>query len=302
MPRKRSLERGNTLAFFAFASPWILGFVFLTLIPMLASLFMSFTEWNILSPPIWNGLDNYRTIFTDKLFYKSVQVTLIYTLFSVPLNIVASVFVAMMLNTNLRGTRVFRTIFYLPAIISGVVIAILWLWIYNPDYGIINGFLRLLGIEGPQWIYGADWALPSLIIMSLWGIGSNMVLYLAGLQGISTEFYEAASIDGAGFWSKFFNITLPGISPVLLFTLLTGIINALQTFTQAFVMTQGGPNNATHFYAYYIYNNAFQWRKMGEACAQAWILFIIIFIITLIALKITRGFIHYDSKEGGEIP
>lgn len=195
----------------------------------------------------------------------------------------------------------FRTIFYLPAIVSGVVVAIVWLWIYNPDYGIINSFLRIFGIQGPGWVYDENWALPSVVIMSLWGIGSNIVIYLASLQSISTELYEAASIDGANFWNRLIKITLPGMSPVLLFTLLTGIINALQTFTQAFVMMQGGPNNATNFYAYYIYNNAFVWHKMGEACAQAWILFVVIFILTFITLKLTGGHVYYDSKEGGDI-
>lgn len=291
----------DTLGFFAFAAPWIIGFIFLTVIPMLASLVISFTDWNILSSPVWIGLENFKTIFTDKLFYKSVQVTLVYTVFSVPLNILLSIFVAMLLNNNLKGMNLFRTIFYLPAIISGVVVAIVWLWIYNPDYGIINSFLRMFGIQGPGWVYDENWAMPSIIIMSLWGIGSNIVLYLAALQGISTEFYEAAHIDGANFWDRLIHITLPGISPVLLFTLLTGIINALQTFTQAFVMTGGGPNNATNFYAYYIYNNAFVWHKMGEACAQAWILFVIIFILTFVTLKLTQGKVHYDNKEGGDI-
>lgn len=298
---KIKTKTGDTLGFFAFAAPWILGFVFLTLIPMVASLYISFTDWNILSDPVWIGLDNFKTIFTDPLFYKSLKVTLLYTVFSVPINIILSIFVAMLLNNNLKGMKLFRTIFYLPAIVSGIVVAIVWLWIYNPDYGIINSFLRIFGIQGPGWVYDENWALPSIIIMSLWGIGSNIVIYLASLQSISTEFYEAAHIDGANFWDRLINITIPSMSPVLLFTLLTGIINALQTFTQAFVMTQGGPNNSTNFYAYYIYNNAFVWHKMGEACAQAWILFIIIFILTFITLKITNGHVHYDNKEGGDI-
>lgn len=301
--RKSSLKAStrDTISFFLFISPWLLGFLFLTVIPMLASLFISFTEWNILTPPKWNGVQNFITIFQDPLFYKAVRVTLTYTLFSVPLNIILSIFVAMLLNNNLRGMSLFRTIFYLPAIISGVVIAIVWLWIYNPDYGIINSFLRLFGIQGPKWVYDENWALPSVIIMSLWNIGSNIVLYLAGLQGISTEFYEAAHIDGANFWDRLFYITLPSLSPVLLFTALTGIINSLQTFTQAFVMTEGGPNNATNFYAYYIYNNAFVWHKMGEACAQAWILFIIIFVLTMLSLRVSRGHVHYASREEGDL-
>ncbi len=291
----------DTIAFFLFISPWLIGFVVFTIVPMLASLFISFTDWNILTPPVWSGTKNFQTIFSDPLFYKSIQVTLTYTLFSVPLNIILSIFVAMLLNNALPGMRLFRTIFYLPAIVSGVVISVIWLWIYNPDYGLINGFLAMFGIEGPGWVYDENWALPSLIIMSLWGIGTNIVLYLAGLQGISTEYYEAAHIDGANFWQRLIYITLPSMSPVLLFTTLTGIINSLQTFTQAFVMTDGGPNNATNFYAFYIYNNAFVWRKMGEACAQAWILFIIIFILTMITLKVSNGHVHYGNKEDGKI-
>lgn len=291
----------DTIAFFLFISPWLIGFVVFTIVPMLASLFISFTDWNILTPPVWSGTKNFQTIFSDPLFYKSIQVTLTYTLFSVPLNIILSIFVAMLLNNALPGMRLFRTIFYLPAIVSGVVISVIWLWIYNPDYGLINGFLAMFGIEGPGWVYDENWALPSLIIMSLWGIGTNIVLYLAGLQGISTEYYEAAHIDGANFWQRLIYITLPSMSPVLLFTTLTGIINSLQTFTQAFIMTDGGPNNATNFYAFYIYNNAFVWRKMGEACAQAWILFIIIFILTMITLKVSNGHVHYGNKEDGKI-
>ncbi len=291
----------DTFAFFAFAAPWLIGFLFLTVIPMIASLAISFTEWDILTPPKFNGLSNFVTIFSDPLFYKSVSVTITYSVFSVPIGIVLSIFVAMLLNNKLAGMDLFRTIFYLPAIISGVVISIVWLWIYNPDFGILNSFLRLFGIKGPGWIYDENWALPSVIIMSLWNIGANIVLYLAGLQSIPTELYEAAHIDGANFWKRLTKITLPGISPVLLFTLLTGIIGALQTFTQAYVMTKGGPNNATTFYAYYIYNNAFVWHKMGEACAQAWILFIIIFLMTMLSLKASSGHVHYSSKEEGDI-
>jgi multiple sugar transport system permease protein len=298
MLKQKTIQRADTIAFFAFASPWIIGFIGLTFIPMGASLFISLTEWNILSPAKWIWIENYKTIFSDPLFYKSVRVTLLYALFSVPLSIILSVFIAILLNNNIKGMRVFRTITYLPSIISGVVIALLWIWVYNPDYGIINNILRIFHIKGPGWIFDQHWALPSLVIMSLWGIGGNMVLYLAGLQGIPTELYEAAHIDGANFFVRLFSITIPGLSPVLLFTLLTGIIGALQTFTQAFVMTKGGPNQSTHFYAYYIYKNAFTYRKMGEACAQAWLLFIIIFIITIIVLKITGGHIYYGSSEG----
>lgn len=301
LKKKFDRKTWDTIAFFAFAFPWIFGFVFLTVIPMLASLIMSFTEWDILSSPKWVGLGNFKTIFTDPLFYQSIKVTMTYTLFSVPLSVIISVFIAMLLNNKLHGMDFFRTVFYLPAVISGVVISIVWLWIFNPEFGVINNILKMVGIQGPGWVYDENWAMPSMIIMSLWGIGGNIVIYLAALQSISTELYEAAHIDGAGFWARFKNITVPGISPVLLFTFLTGIINALQTFTQAFVMTSGGPNNSTLFYAFYIYNNAFIWHKMGEACAQAWILFVIIFVLSFISIKLSTRHVHYDAKEGGDI-
>jgi multiple sugar transport system permease protein len=298
---QKKTQKGDTAAFFLFASPWILGFIFLTLAPMTASLALSFTEWNILSPPVWIGAQNFKKIFTDPLFYHSVKVTLQYSALAVPLGIILSVFVAILLNNNLIGIRTYRTILYLPAVISGVAVALMWSWVYNPDYGILNNFLRIFKIKGPGWIYDQNWAIPSMVIMSLWGVGGNMVLYLAGLQNIPTQFYEAAHLDGANFWHRLFFITLPGISPVIFFTLLTGIIGALQTFTQAFVMTNGGPNRATHFYAFYIYKNAFTWRKMGEACAQAWILFIIIFVLTITVFKLTRGRIYYGSSEGDDV-
>lgn len=294
------MERQERRGFFLFISPWLIGFVLFMLVPMCASVYISLTEWNILRAPVFVGLENFKTIFRDPLFYKSVKVTLTYAVFSVPLGVFTSIFVALLLNNKLPGMHVFRTIFYLPAVVSGVVVAIVWLWMYQPEYGIINTLLAKIGIEGPKWIYSESWAMPSLVIMSLWNVGGNIVLYLAALQGVPTEYYEAAQIDGAGWWARFRCITLPGISPTLLFTSLTGIIGAMQTFTQAYVMSSGGPNNATLFYAYYIYNNAFVYRKMGIACAQAWIMFIIIGILTALSLKVSQGHVYYEGNvEGG---
>ncbi len=291
-------EKKDTFAFFAFAAPWIIGFLFFTVLPMIVSLGISFTKWDILSAPKWIGIGNYLDMFSDPLFFKSLQVTFTYSIFAVPLNVVLSVFVALLLNNKIKGMNIFRTIFYMPAVVSGVVVAIVWLWMFNPEFGILNHILSMIGIVGPKWVYDEHWALPSLVIMSLWNVGGSIVLYLAALQNVSTELYEAAQIDGAGWWARFFNITLPGISPVLLFTIMTGIIGALQTFTPAFIMTNGGPNNATDFYAFYIYNNAFKWHKMGAASAQAWILFIIIFVITLVAIRVVGRYTYYDAKEG----
>ena len=291
----------DTLAFFGFASPWIIGFIGLLIIPIGSSLVLSFTKWDILTPPTWVGLQNYIEIFNDPLFYKSLRVTLTYTLFSVPLTVIIAFFVALLLNTQVKGINVYRTIFYLPAVISGVAVALLWAWIFNPEFGLINNLLIKIGIEGPRWIYDEAWVMPSLIIMSLWGVGGGVILYLAGLQGIPKDLYEAATLDGVNWWHKLIYITLPSMSPIILFTTITGIIAALQTFTQAYIMTSGGPNHASLFYVYYIYSHAFRWYKMGTACALAWIFFVIVFVISMIALKVASKFVYYEAREGGEI-
>ncbi len=301
MTHSSKLEREERRGFFLFISPWLIGFVLLMLVPMLTSAYISLTRWNLLKPPVFVGLENFKTIFADPLFYKSMRVTFTYTLFAVPLNIVLSVFMAILLNNKIKGMNVYRTLFYLPAVVSGVVIALVWMWMFQPEFGIINNLLSYIGIKGPKWIYDENWAMPSLILMSLWNVGGNIVLYLAALQGVPTEQYEAASIDGARWLDKFLNITLPGISPTLLFTTLTGVINSLQTFTQAYVMTNGGPNESTTFYAYYIYNNAFVYRKMGEASAQGWIMFAIICAISLLIMKTSAGKVYYDGGEEGDL-
>lgn len=301
MTHSSKLEREERRGFFLFISPWLIGFVLLMLVPMLTSAYISLTRWNLLKPPVFVGLENFKTIFADPLFYKSMRVTFTYTLFAVPLNIVLSVFMAILLNNKIKGMNVYRTLFYLPAVVSGVVIALVWMWMFQPEFGIINNLLSYIGIQGPKWIYDENWAMPSLILMSLWNVGGNIVLYLAALQGVPTEQYEAASIDGARWLDKFLNITLPGISPTLLFTTLTGVINSLQTFTQAYVMTNGGPNESTTFYAYYIYNNAFVYRKMGEASAQGWIMFVIICAISLLIMKTSAGKVYYDGGEEGDL-
>ncbi|WP_102410288.1 ABC transporter permease subunit [Beduinella massiliensis] len=301
MTHSSKLEREERRGFFLFISPWLIGFVLLMLVPMLTSAYISLTRWNLLKPPVFVGLENFKTIFADPLFYKSMRVTFTYTLFAVPLNIVLSVFMAILLNNKIKGMNVYRTLFYLPAVVSGVVIALVWMWMFQPEFGIINNLLSYIGIKGPKWIYDENWAMPSLILMSLWNVGGNIVLYLAALQGVPTEQYEAASIDGARWLDKFLNITLPGISPTLLFTTLTGVINSLQTFTQAYVMTNGGPNESTTFYAYYIYNNAFVYRKMGEASAQGWIMFAIICVISLLIMKTSAGKVYYDGGEEGDL-
>ncbi len=291
----------HRLSFFAFSSPWLVGLLGLTIIPILASFIISFTEWNILTHPKWVGLNNYRIIFNDPLFYQSLKVTFAYAFFSVPLQLVLAFFVAILLNNDIKGIRLYRTIFFLPAVVSGPAVALLWSWIFNPEFGLLNNLLYKIGIVGPRWIYDASWVMPSLILMSLWSIGGSIILYLSGLQGVPSDLYEAAILDGASWWQKMINITIPSMSPILLFTALTGIIAALQTFTQAYIMTSGGPNHSSLFYSYYIYSQAFTWRRMGMACALAWILFIIVFLIVVIILKLSSRYVYYESKEGGEI-
>ncbi|MFV3012523.1 carbohydrate ABC transporter permease [Clostridium botulinum] len=295
------IKNNKNLKFIGFISPWIIGFLAITLIPMISSIIISFTEWNILTQPKWVGIKNYIDIFNDPLFYKSLKVTLLYTAFSVPINVVLSLFVALLLNNNIKHMNMYRTIYYLPAVVSGVVVSLLWAWIFNPEFGLLNNMLSKIGIEGCQWIYDEKWVIPSLIIMGIWGIGGGIIIYLSGLQSIPKDLYEAAKIDGASFWQNLIHITIPSMSPILLFTTLTSIIGSLQTFTQAYVMTEGGPNHSSLFYAYYVYKHAFTWHKMGKACALAWILFLIILFISLLVLKVSSSRVYYEAKSGGEI-
>lgn len=299
MARQRRISRLAAIEeryFYLFISPWIIGFLLFVLVPMIASIFFSFCRYDVLTPPNWCGLDNYRRLFSDELFWKSLKATSLYALGSVPLGLAISLFIALMLNRDIKGVAWFRTVFYLPSVISGVAVSLLWMWIFNPDFGILNHLLwKFFRIQGPAWIASEEWVIPSLIIMSLWGIGGGIVIYLAGLQGIPTELYEAAEIDGAGGWRKLINITLPMISPVIFFNLVMGIIGSFQVFTQAYVMTNGGPNNASLFMVLYLYRNAFQYFSMGYASAIAWILFMIIMALTMLVFKSSPMWVYYEG-------
>jgi len=229
------------------------------------------------------------------LFFKSIQVTTMYTLLSVPLGLAGGLLIALLMNQNLKGITVFRTIYYLPSVIAGVAVALLWQWIFNPNYGLINGMLSLVGIEGPKWIYTEDWVIPAYVIMSLWGVGASMIIYLAALQSVPTELYEAAALDGAGAIRRFQSITLPLISPVVFFNLIIGIINSFQIFTSVYIMTQGGPNNGSLFFVLYIYRHAFEYFNTGYASALAWVLFIIIMLFTLFVFKFSKAWVYYEG-------
>jgi multiple sugar transport system permease protein len=256
----------------------------------------------LLTPPVFVGLDNFRQLFTaDPLFWISLRVTTLYAVLSVCLSVVLGMTLALLLNAPIKGLRWYRTAFYLPSVLSGVAVALLWSWLFSPDLGLINYVLQNFGIRGPDWLGQPVWALPALILMSLWGVGSGAIIYLAGLQGISSELYEAAQIDGASGWQRLVGVTLPLMTPVLFFQLVVGIIGALQAFTQAYIMTSGGPDNATLFIVLYLYQNAFQYFQMGYAAALAWVLFTYIMLLTVLVFRSSRSWVYYEGQlEGGK--
>ena len=295
-PRRNRRQIQETIAFYLFASPWLIGLLVFTLGPMIASFLLSFADYPLIVPPKWIGFENYIEMFTDdKLVWQSLKVTFLYSLGAIPLFLTTSFLIAMLLNQQIRGITIFRTIYYLPSVISGVPVALLWLWMLNPEFGLVNNMLKEIGIKGPQWFFSTTWVIPSFIFMNLWGLGVTMVIFLAGLQGIPAHLYEAAEIDGAGAWSKFRNVTLPMMSPIILFNGVIGIIDSFQIFTPAFVITNGGPANASLFYGLYLYNNAFKFFNMGYAAALAWLMFLIILIITGLVFRLTGSWIYYEG-------
>lgn len=278
--------------------PWILGFLGFTLYPVIASAYFSLTEYPILQGPSWVGLENYRTLlFEDDLFWKSLRITTVYTIVAVPLGVLVGYGIALLLNQNIRVMSAWRTVYYLPSIVPAIASAYLWAWMFNPDFGIINGFLINLGIHGPKWFSSEDWVLPAFVIMSLWGAGGGLVLYLASLQGVPTTLYEAAKVDGANGWNRLIHITVPMTSPVILFTFLTGIIGTFQIFTAGYIITAGGPDNASLFYVLYLFRNGWQYYKMGYASALAWVLLIIMLVLTLLTLWASSRLVYYEASE-----
>lgn len=290
---RRREERDGWL----FASPWLLGFLLFTVGPMIASAFFAFTEYDVLTQPKWVGWANFDKALTDDpKVGQALKVTSIYAGVSVPLQILLGLCVALLLNTRIRGLQFYRTVYYLPSVLSGVAVALLWRWIYAPNFGLINSFLARFDIVGPGWLGDKDWALTSMIGMSLWHVGGGIVIYLAGLQGVPSELYEAVRVDGAGRGAAFWHITLPMITPVLFYNLVIGIITALQIFTQALIMTNGGPHEATLFIVLYLYRNAFQFFKMGYASVLAWILFAYILVLTLLVYRSSGFWVFYAGE------
>lgn len=291
----RTVLRDN-IAGYLFISPWIIGFLAFWIGPVIAAGYLSLTDYNLLQPQEYVGFRNYERMFTeDPLFWKSLRITIYYSIGSVVLQLILGLALALLLNQKVRGMSFYRTIFYLPTVVSGVAVAYMWLWVFNPEAGIVNQLIGFLGIEKQNWFFNLDLVLPTFIVMSLWNIGGTMVLYLAGLQGVPTALYEAADLDGAGWWSKLRNITIPMISPVIFFTFIIGMISSFQVFTNAFVITEGGPANATLFYVLYLYRNAFENLKMGYASALAMVLFAIILTLTAISFRLSRRMVYYEA-------
>lgn len=279
-----------------FVSPWLIGFVLLTVYPVLATLYLSFTDYRALSPPRWVGWANYRELLTDtEYFWPSLGNTVFFFL-ELPLALLLGLILALLLNQKLRGMAFYRTLFYLPSIVPVVANAMLWLWLLNPQYGLVNAGLRFLHLPAPEWLSSPLWAKPALIVMDLWAVGGSMVIYLAALQGVPTSLYEAAELDGANAFRKLISVTLPAISPIIFFNLIMGVIGTFQYFTQTFVMTRGGPDKATLFYALYLYQNAFQYFRMGLACAMAWLLFLVTLAATFIVFKTSARWVYYEGE------
>lgn len=290
----------EALAGYVLILPWLVGYLGLILGPTLASGALALTRYDLMSPPQFVGLQNFQEAFNhDALFWQSLKVTALFTLAAVPLRMLAAFSVALLLNQNVRFQGAFRTIYYLPAVVSGVAVAFLWKWLFHPDYGLVNALLHYVGIQGPLWFASAQWAMPTFLLTSLWTVGGSMVVYLAGLQSVPTHLYEAADLDGAGRWTKLIHITIPMMSPVLLFEVVITMINSFQVFTTAYVITGGGPANQTLFYLLYLYRNGFQYLRMGYASALAWVFFVIILGFTLLTFRVAGRRVYYEGDTRG---
>jgi multiple sugar transport system permease protein len=291
------MKRKEALAFYLCISPWIIGFILFYLGPVIASFYFSLTNWDLLTAPKFIGFQNYVKIFTrDPLYLQSLKVTLIYTFTYVPLDLILGLMIALLLNRPIRGIGIFRTIFYLPSVLTGVAYVVMWMWIFNPQVGLINTLLKTIGVQGPRWLLDPKWALWALVLMSIFQVGRSMVIYLAGLQDVPKELHEAAAIDGANTWSRFWKITLPLLTPSILFNLIFGMIMTFQSFTNVYIATNGGPLDSTLFYVLYLYQKAFSLLEMGYASAMAWILFIMVLILTIIIFKTSGKWVFYRSE------
>jgi len=291
-----SLERSNLRNGLMFCAPWLIGLTVFLIYPLVAAFYYSLCDYSVLLPPVFIGLDNYVDLMKDPLFWKSLYNTAYFAVGSVGLGVIMSLTLALFLNSKVKGIALYRTLFFLPSLMPVVAGSLLWLWMYNGESGIINNGLRAIGIHGPAWLADPAWAKTAIVIMAVWGAGNAMVIYLAGLQDVPTSLYEAALIDGAGFFQRLFNVTIPMISPVIYFNVVMSIIGGFQAFTQAFIMTgsTGAPERSTLFYVLNLYNVGFQDLRMGYASAMAWVLFVIILVLTFAATKLSQRWVTYD--------
>lgn len=305
-------QRHETITALLFASPWIVGFLVFLLYPLVASIALSFCDYSVLRPAIFIGLANYRDLAHDSVFATALWNTLIYSAMALPVSSVIAIGLAFLLNTRVKGMAVYRTIFFLPSLVPLVALAVLWQWIFNGQYGILNAAIEAIRtpgfhiarltvpahhFQGANWLGDPQWSKISLVILAAWGVGNAMVIYLAGLQDVPESLYEAADLDGAGWWARTWNVTVPMLSPVILFNVIMGIIGTLQVFTVPYVISPAGaPARSIYFYAMYLYDNAFIYHKMGYACAMGWILFVIILALTLLALKLSEKHVYYGGS------
>lgn len=289
-------ERNNLVKGLLFASPWLIGLGAFTAYPLLAALYYSLTDYSVLLPPVFIGLDNYIDLFTDPLFYKSFYNTLVFAAGSVGLGVFISLCLALLLNNPVRGIALYRTLFFLPSLMPIVASSILWMWMYRGESGIINTLLEAVGIPGPAWLADPAFAKTAIIIMAVWGMGHSMVIFLAGLQDVPIALYEAAVIDGANWLQRLVHVTIPMISPVIYFNVIMGLITGFQVFTQAYIMTDstGAPERSTLFYVLHLYNSGFQDLRMGYACAMALILFLVIIALSFAFTRLSRRYVVYD--------
>jgi multiple sugar transport system permease protein len=295
--RRGTLARREAWEGRLYILPWLLGFLIFTVGPMLASVYFSFTDYSVLSGAKWVGLENFTRMFTDdRLFGLSLYNTLYFVLLSVPLNLASSFLVALLLNSQIRGINVYRTLYYLPVITPAVASALTWNLLFSGDFGLINAVLRSLGLPTFNWLFDPQITKLVFVVMGLWGIGGNIIIFLAGLKNVPQSLYEAASIDGATAVHSFWHITIPLMTPLIFFNLILGIIGTFQVFTGAYIITAGGPANSTLFYVLYLYNNAFKFFKMGYASALAWVLFIIVLAFTLFQLRMAKLWVFYEAE------
>lgn len=282
---------------YLFIMPWIAGFLVFTAGPLILSFIMSFFDWPITASPSFRGIGNYVEMFTkDKQFYKSLWITLQYAVIFVPLNLVVALFLAMLITQPLKGVKLYRTIFYIPAVVSGVAVSIIWGWILNGNYGVLNYLLSLIGIKGPNWLVDPSWALFAVILASAFGVGTMMLIFYADIKSIPVDLYEAASLDGAGPIRQFFSMTLPIITPTILFNLITSLIAAFQQLTLVMLLTGGGPLKSTYFYGMFTYNNAFKHHRLGYASANAWVMFILILCLTALVFRSSSAWVYYENE------